>query len=86
MLLQLLAELRQPLIGFQEAFLQQTRFTGAITASAVAEHPAEDEAGNQPGKDAGDEQKGGSHRTEEPFPSGCIDGQALGSLIRGRPQ
>ena len=68
MLLQLLAELRQPLIGFQEAFLQQTRFTGAITASAVAAHPAEDEAGNEPGQRPGDEQKGGSHRALKPFP------------------
>ena len=84
--LQLLAELRQALIGLQKAFLQQPDLNRAITASAAAEHPAEDEASNQPGQHAGDEQKGGSHRTEEPFPSGCIDGQALGSLIRGRPQ
>ena len=57
---QLLAELRQTLIGFQEAFFQKPDLTGAITASAATKHPAENEASNQPGEYAGDEQKDGS--------------------------
>ncbi|QNI88500.1 hypothetical protein [Synechococcus sp. ROS8604] len=56
--LQLLAELRQALVGLQQSLLQQTRFTGASTAAALAEHPAEDEASDQPGEHTGDEQKG----------------------------
>ena len=40
---QLLAELRQALIDLQEAFFRKPNLTRAITASAAAEHPAEDD-------------------------------------------
>ena len=58
---QLLVELSQTLIGLQEPFFRQPVHTAAITTSAAAEHPAEDQASNQPGEHVGDEQKGGSH-------------------------
>ena len=72
---QLLAELRQALVGLQQALFQQPDLAGAITASAAAKHPAEDEAGNH----AGDEQKVGA-KAQRLVPSGWIQVLVLASL------